>query len=149
MSKAALNSGSRSEMKSLKSSRPALSVLIVEDDPVARDMIGLVISKKFPDVIINIAENGKQGMELFNEQMTDIVITDINMPGMDGVQMACAIKSIKDDTRFIVLTGYSDKTHLDKFSEIGATDYIVKPIEFKKLFAAVEKCIAAIRLERR
>ena len=148
MLNAALNSGSRSEMESISNPHPALSLLVVEDDKVASGSICLMIARKFPDVAIHVAGNGKQGVELCKEQMPDIVITDINMPGMDGIRMAEEIKAMKADTKFIVLTGYSDKEHLDKFSEIGVNAYIVKPIEFVKLFAAIEKCLAEITQER-
>ena len=131
-------------MASIKDSLPALSVLIVEDDKEALKLINLVIAKKFPETVIRTAGDGRHGVELCLEQMVDIVVTDINMAEMDGVQMACEIKAIKDDTRFIVLTGYSDKEHLDKFRELGASDYIVKPINFKKLFSAIQKCIDEI-----
>ena len=131
-------------MASIKDARPALSVLIVEDDNDALKLISLVIAKKFPEVVIRTADNGEQGVELCRERMPDIVVTDINMTGMDGLQMAGAIKAINVDTRFIVLTGYSDREHLNKFREIGAIDYIIKPINFKKLFAAIQKCIDQI-----
>jgi YesN/AraC family two-component response regulator len=148
MSKAALNSGSRSEMGPIHGSRPALSILIVEDEKMAYTSMLLMITAKFPGVVINFAENGRQGVERFKEQMPDIVITDINMPGMDGFEMAEEIKTFKDDSQFIVLTGYSDKYILEKFSKIGVSDYIVKPIDYKDLFAAIDKCIAGISRDR-
>ena len=125
--------------------RPALSVLVVEDDRQALKLVSQLIAKKFPGEQIRSADNGRQGVELCRERLPDIVITDINMAGMDGVQMAVRIKELKDDARFIVLTGYSDQEHLDTFKEIGASAYIVKPINFKKLFAAIQKCIDELR----
>jgi YesN/AraC family two-component response regulator len=127
-------------MEAVQSSVRSLSILVVDDDPVARKLIGLMLGKKFPHAAIGVAGSGQQGLDLFSEQSCDIVITDINMPGMDGIQMAGAIKALNADTRFIVLTGYSDLDHLDQVGAIGASDYIVKPIEFKKLFAAIAKC---------
>ena len=53
--------------------------------------------------------------------------------------MAREIKAIKSDTRFIVLTGYSDKDHFDRFSEIGFEEYMIKPVDFEKLFAACDR----------
>ena len=130
------------------SSLPPLSILIVEDDTLVGKTMGVLINLKFPDVVIHIAGNGKQGVELFKEYRPDIVITDINMPEMDGMQMTCEIKRLCDGVKFIVLTGYSDKAHQEKFSKIAIADYIVKPIEFTKLFAAIDRCIIGILLER-
>ena len=135
-------------MASKQSSHNALSLLVVEDDKETRGVISLMIPRKFPDVTIHVAANGNQGVELFKEHLPDIVITDINMPGMDGIQMAGEIKSLKADTRFIVLTGYSDKINLEKFCKIGVSDFIVKPLDFKKLFTSIEKCMDEIGLAR-
>jgi YesN/AraC family two-component response regulator len=125
--------------------KPALSVLIVEDDREALEMMALVIGKKFPELAIRTADNGGVGLELCSRQLPDIVVTDINMTRMDGLQMATAIQSMKQDALFIVLTGHSDKSNLEKFNELGAMAYIVKPINFKKLFGAVQTCVEQIR----
>jgi YesN/AraC family two-component response regulator len=123
-----------------KPSSVAFSVLIVEDDSAVCFSISRIIAKEFPVSTVYAAENGKEGLELFKKHAADIVITDINMPLMDGIEMAGEIKSIKNNTKFIVVSGYCDKEHLDRLSEIGFVDYIVKPVDFNKLFAAIEKC---------
>ena len=126
----------------------SFSLLFVEDDTVVCLAIGRMIARQFPDATVYTAENGRIGLELFKEHTPEIVVTDINMPEMDGIEMAGKIKSIKDDTKFIVLTGYSDKNCLGRFGEIGFDDYIVKPVDFGTLFAAIEKCRAEIMLYR-
>lgn len=133
-------------MESPQGSRSALSVLIVEDDELAKNIICHLIAKKFPGSTINLAENGEMGVQLSREHAPDLVITDINMPKLDGIQMASEIKMIKDDVKFIVLTGYSDTYCQEKLSEIGITDLIVKPVRFGALLALVEKCIGEITL---
>jgi YesN/AraC family two-component response regulator len=135
-------------MESLHNPRPALSILIVEDDTVCLGVIGRMIASKFPGITINSAENGKLGVQLFKEHAPDIVITDINMPEMNGIQMTSEIKSIKADVKFIVITGYSDGHYLQIFRETGINDFIVKPIEFGRLFAMIEKSIDEIELQR-
>jgi two-component system, response regulator YesN len=132
-------------MTPASNARPALSVLIVEDDEPTLKIIHLLVAKRFPDLFLRTAGGGRQGLELCGEQLPDLVITDINMAGMNGIQMAREIKLLKQDAFFIVLTGNSDKRHLEDFQEIGAADYIVKPINFKKLCAAIEKCVQEIR----
>lgn len=122
--------------------RDPFAILLVEDDSVVCQAIGRILARKFPEAAVYTAENGLIGLELFKEYTPGIVITDINMPEMDGIEMAGKIKSIKTDTKFIVITGYSDKNYLEKFSEIGFDDYIIKPLDIRKLFAAIEKCRA-------
>ena len=120
----------------------SFSLLFVEDDTMVCMAIGRMIARQFPDITVYTAENGQIGLELFKEHTPEIVITDINMPVMDGIEMAGKIRLIKADTKIIVLTGYSDKNYMERFSEIGFDDYIVKPVDFRKLFAAIEKCRA-------
>jgi YesN/AraC family two-component response regulator len=88
-------------------------------------------------------------LEIFKKHIPEIVITDISMPVMDGIQMAGEIRSLKDDTKFIVLTGYSETDYSGKISEFRIKEYILKPIVFKRLFAAIENCIDEITVERK
>jgi len=126
----------------------ALSLLLMEDDQVARLSISSVIARKYPGITVFTADNGKVGVEIFREHAPDVVVTDINMPVMDGIEAAGEIKAIREDTRFIVLTGYSDEYSRERFSEIGCVDYIIKPIDFDRLFGAIERCRAEIGLRR-
>jgi YesN/AraC family two-component response regulator len=136
-------------MKPITNVHPALSILIVEDEKMAHLSMRLIITAKFPGVGVYFAENGRQGLEIFKELLPDIVITDINMPGMDGIEMAGEIRLLKKDTKFIAITGVSNETYLEKFRAIGFSEYMVKPIEFNKLVAAIEKCIDEITQDRR
>ena len=119
-------------------------MLVVEDDKVTLDVLRLIISRKFPDVTIYAAENGRKGLELFMAHMPEIVITDISMPEMDGIEMGSAIKSIKADTKLIVVTAYGTASYEEKFHKIGFDDFLGKPIEFEKLFAAINRCLVSL-----
>jgi len=132
----------------MASSDSSFSLMIVEDDKAARDVIARMVGLKFPDFITYTAENGKQGLELFKEHAPDMVITDINMPEMDGIEMAREIRSIDNNVTYIVLTAYSNTSFLEKFTEIGYCAYLMKPIDFNKLFATIESCSADKRLKR-
>ena len=135
-------------METRQGSCPALSILIVEDEILTHMPLRLFISSKFPGAVINFAENGKKALELFREHLPELVITDMIMPEMNGIQMTRTMKSIKADTQFIVLTGSSDHNLVETFSELGVIDYIVKPVEFEKLFLAIQKGMAGNPLGR-
>jgi YesN/AraC family two-component response regulator len=122
----------------------AVSLLIMEDDQMARMAICRLIAIRFPEITVFTADNGRIGVELFRKHAPEVVITDINMPEMNGIQAAGEIKSIRDDTRFIVITGHNDENYRERFREIGCVDYIIKPIDFGKLSAAIERCRAEI-----
>lgn len=123
-------------------SSPSYSLLIVEDDKMARDVIVRMVGLKFPDYTIYAAENGRRGLELFKEHAPEMVITDINMPEMDGIEMARKIRLLSTNATYIVLTAYGNKSFFDEFKEIGYCAYLMKPIDFKELFAMIEKCSA-------
>ncbi|HEX9023636.1 MAG TPA: response regulator [Geobacteraceae bacterium] len=131
-------------MKSGQKSGGGLSLLIVEDDKDALELLSTMIARKFPAIKVYVAENGRKGLDLFRMRLPEVVITDINMPVMDGIEMAGEIKSIRGDTRFIVLTAYTNRAYLEKFIEIGFSAYILKPVVFTKLFDAIENCLAEI-----
>jgi YesN/AraC family two-component response regulator len=135
-------------MESTLKSQSTNSLLIVEDDKASRAILGVMISKKFPDIALYFAENGRIGVDLFKKHLPEIVITDVNMPVMDGIQMARKIKALKADTMFIVITAYSDRNFFEKFNDIGFTDYINKPIQFAMLFEAIDNCIAENNMRR-
>lgn len=132
-------------MESISSPGSAPSLLIVEDDRVICEMLAKVIERKYRDVTIYHAENGRIGVDLFKEHKPEIILTDINMPVMDGIEMAAAIKALDADAHFIVMTAYSDKAYFEKFSEIGYSAYLLKPIMLPTLFAAIDKCFDEIR----
>jgi YesN/AraC family two-component response regulator len=135
-------------MEPFQQSPSGITLLIAEDNKDVREIAGLMIARRFPQITIHYAENGRAGVELFKEHPADIVITDISMPVMDGIQMAGEIKTMKADTKVIVLTAHSDRHHSERFGAIGINEYIVKPIMFGTLFAALEQFIAEIMLKR-
>jgi YesN/AraC family two-component response regulator len=131
----------------MRTSGAPLSLLIAEDDQVTSKTMGLMIAWEFPHLTIDSVENGARGVELFKERLPDIVIADLDLPGMDGLQMAREIKRLRKDTPFIVVTGCSDRQQLAKLCEIGVNHCILKPYRVQELFAAIESCIAQLTKE--
>ncbi|NVN93380.1 MAG: response regulator [Desulfuromonadales bacterium] len=123
-------------------SHTPLSLLFIEDDSVVCKAMGRMIALTFTDMTVYTADNGQSGMELFTKHTPGIVITDINMPDMDGHQVAREIKSKQPGTKIIVITGYSDEMHLDEFKKIGFDEYLVKPVDFARLCKSIERCRA-------
>jgi len=127
-------------------SNPAISMLLVEDEVITLKLLTTILAKKYPDISLFTAINGRTGLDLFNTHTAAIVITDINMPEMDGAQLARKIHALKPDTRFIALTGNSRKPILQD-SEGKTFEFfhlIVKPVDFKELFATIDRCLDEI-----
>ena len=133
-------------MESMSNPASSLSILLVEDVNVTLELLTIILTKKYPDVVLHTASNGRTGLELFKTHTPQIVVTDINMPEMGGVQMAEKIHAIKADTKFIVITGNSEKSALE--ASVGdrfkIDHYIVKPVSFEALFEAIEQCFGEI-----
>jgi CheY-like chemotaxis protein len=129
----------RSQMATDKPQR-TFSLLIVEDDKEACEVMTRMVTLRFPACTIHRADNGVQGIELFKEHFPDIVLTDVNMPVMDGIELLRAIRAIKADASCIVLTAYSDKIVFQKFKDLGVSAYLLKPLDFNELFVALGKC---------
>lgn len=123
-----------------------VSVLLVEDEAFTLKPLTTILTKKFPEITLYTAMNGRAGLELFKTHMPDIVITDINMPEMDGLQMTGKIRAIKPDTKFIVITSgtkeFTLETTVEKEFEID--HFILKPVSLGALFTAIEQCIDGI-----
>jgi PAS domain S-box-containing protein len=126
--------------------KPRISILCVEDDPVTRDLLRRIISIKFPGIELFFAENGTIGLELYRKHSPAIVITDVQMPVMDGIRMASVIKVINPETIIIIVSAYSDSRFMLNAIEIGINYYVMKPIEQQKLISIIEKSIAGINL---
>ena len=120
-----------------------VSILIVEDDASTRAMLGKTITLRSPEVVIYSAGNGRSGLEQFKLHSPDMVITDIAMPLLDGICMAAEIRSLKPDAVIIAVTAYTDTTDLLKAIEIGIDHYLLKPLRLDKLFALIDRVIAA------
>ncbi|MBT0652871.1 response regulator transcription factor [Geomobilimonas luticola] len=135
-------------MELARNSSSAVTILFVEDDHDTMEILQILMARKFPDVRIHQAENGELGVSLCRENVFDIVITDINLPGIDGICMAREIKSMKPDTKFIVLSGYNEKSYLNKLDDLGITDFMVKPIDTNILFKLIENRVKQVLRER-
>jgi len=114
-----------------------LSLLLVEDyEPLRSDM--LEILDEFYD-LVTIAENGKDGLKLYEEYYEeyhhyfDIVISDIQMPVMNGIELSKKIKEINSDQQIIVLSAHTDSEYLLELINFGIAQFITKPIDHHKL----------------
>ncbi len=119
-----------------------IAVLYVEDDASTREEVLEFLRNRVREV--HVAQNGAEGLEQFRIHAPNLVVTDIRMPVMDGLEMARAILALNADVRIIVTTAHSDTMFLMDAIDIGIDHYVMKPIESRQLTAAVERCVAII-----
>lgn len=116
-----------------------LIVLVVEDEVKTRESLISVLNSRFAKVIG--AQNGDEGLKKFKKFKPDLVITDIAMPIMDGLDMAKEIKEISDDVPVVVLSAFSEKDRLLRSIDIGIDKYLIKPIDVEELFKVLDELI--------
>jgi len=129
-------------------SQQSFSLLFVEDESESRDMVIRMVADEFPNCTLYTADNGLQGIELFKQFAPDIVMTDLNMPMMNGVEMIKRIKSINTDTKYIVLSAYNHINIFGGIKETGICAFLSKPIHLELLFETIKRCAEAIKAHR-
>lgn len=122
-----------------------ISILYVEDQADLRLLLSRLLSRHYQTILL--AENGLQGLELYQQYHPDIVISDIQMPIMDGLSMVAKIKEINPKARVILMSAHSETDFLIKSIELGVNQYIIKPVDQQKLFQTINQCAHEIILE--
>lgn len=116
------------------------TVLIVEDEKMIRKGLIAMISRSVlvPDKILD-ARNGVEALEILKNNKIDVLITDIRMPDMDGLQLAEQIKNLDYQPLMIVISGYDDFNYAVTMLRHGAKDYLLKPVETEKFNNTMQK----------
>lgn len=112
-----------------------LTLLYVEDDDIIRNELSQLLANFFSQVLV--AKDGKEGLRTFleNQDTIDIVLTDINMPLYNGIEMVKKIRNIDSKISVIFATAYSDNEFLLDAIKLRVQEYIIKPIDIRKLLS--------------
>jgi DNA-binding NtrC family response regulator len=132
--------------KESDSLQPKARILVVDDEPQVAETIRQILV--LTGFYVQTAENGKQAIErLRTDQEIDLVITDMKMPEMDGVELLKFIRQVRENLPVIILTGHGTLENALDSVEQGAWDYVLKPFRVEKLRAAVLRAISESRPE--
>jgi two-component system response regulator AtoC len=115
------------------------AILVVDDDEVMRQTLSDVFKKK--GYAVSTAETGGQTISFIKEQLFDLILLDIRLPDMDGLDVLKDIKEIESDLMVIVMTAYSDVQTAVTAMKSGAYDYIDKPFELEELKILIKKAL--------
>jgi two-component system NtrC family sensor kinase len=118
------------------------TILLVDDEADLREVLGISLSDTGYEVLT--AENGMQAMNILKEINVPVVITDIKMPGIDGIELLRKIKSNHPETEVIMLTGHGDLDLAIKSLKYDATDFVIKPINDDVLEMAIQRAFEKI-----
>lgn len=123
------------------------SLLLVDDDPFILEGIGEDLEKK--GYRVTRAESGDKAVSLMENTTFDLVITDLVMDKIDGIQVLKKTKEINSETMVIILTGYGDMPSAIDALRNHADDYLLKPCESEEVFYRVNRCLEKAELSRK
>ena len=121
-------------------------ILIIEDEASIRRVLLKILSEENPDYKVSEAEDGLQGVELIKKENFDLILCDIKMPKMDGIEVLNQIKIIKPETPIVMISGHGDLDTAVQSMRIGAFDYISKPPDLNRLLNTVRIALDSNKL---
>ncbi|MBN2220888.1 MAG: response regulator, partial [Vallitaleaceae bacterium] len=127
-----------------------LKVMIVDDEQIVRDGIRFIIEKSFQETIeiVALAKTGREAIELFEETRPHLVLMDIQMPGINGIDAIKAIQEIHSKVKIIIISAYEQFDYAKSGFELGVVDYLLKPIHKSRLENVLEKIVQEMEEER-
>ncbi|MEA3383364.1 MAG: hybrid sensor histidine kinase/response regulator [Campylobacterota bacterium] len=139
-------------IKELKKLASNLTVLYVEDELSLQESVSVYLSKIFKTVVC--ASDGLEGLDIYKKNLDkdekfDIVVTDIEMPKMDGLKMSAAIKELDNNQEIIILSAYTSTEYFTKSIQIGVGGYVIKPMSNEQLSEVLYKISLRISEHKR
>ncbi|MBN9418270.1 hypothetical protein ABS71_09775 [bacterium SCN 62-11] len=124
-----------------------MRILLVEDDETALEVFREALTEYEYEVVT--ARNGEDALQKARQQSFDLVVTDIRMPGTDGLQALEEVKALNPDTKSIVVTGYASEAETLKAMQIGVGEYLKKPFRLSELLQAVKRQLERTKVDER
>ncbi len=121
------------------------SVLVIDDDPLIRKTLSSFLSKKGYEAVV--AEDGEEGIQKYEEHSPDLVILDIRLPDVDGLEVLGRIREKNPNASIIIMTAYDDMKTTIEAIKSGAFEYLVKPLDYVELDLTIEKAFQIRSLE--
>ncbi|MEW4369840.1 response regulator [Paenibacillus kandeliae] len=125
-----------------------MKLLIVDDEQVVREGLEAILQRGFPELEIAQAKNGKLAIELAASFEPNLILMDIKMPGMDGLETIEQIGATFPEIKFIMITAYDTFEYARRALKLGVKDYLLKPSKAGEITATVKKVFAEIEAER-
>jgi DNA-binding LytR/AlgR family response regulator len=118
-----------------------MNVLIVDDEPPARELLRAYASQR-PDLrLVGEAEDGESALEMIDRLAPDVVLLDIHMPGLDGLELASRLRGAERAPHIVFVTAYDE--HAVGAFDVEATDYLLKPVTAERFNRALDRCMNA------
>jgi len=115
-------------------------ILVIDDESIVRTSCSRALSPEGYEVVS--VQNGSEGLKMLEEGQFDIVLTDLKMPDIDGIEVLSKVKEKWPETEVIIITGYQTVDTAVRSIKLGAFDYVEKPFTPDTLIAAVTNALA-------
>ena len=127
----------------------SFTALYVEDEDQIKEIVGSILDNLFKKFYL--ASDGKEGLDLFNKHKDniDLIITDINMPNMNGLDMCNKIREINHNIPIIITTAHNDKDFLHKAIDLGVSKFVTKPMVIQNLLTKIKEVLNPIILQQK
>jgi two-component system nitrogen regulation response regulator NtrX len=116
-------------------------ILVIEDEAAIRRVLGKILREENDTYTVDEAEDGQQGFDKIKNEDYDLVLCDIKMPKMDGVEVLEAVKKVKPEIPFVMISGHGDLETAINTMRLGAFDYISKPPDLNRLLNTVRNAL--------
>lgn len=121
-------------------------ILIVDDEQSMRDFLAIMLKKEGHDVVV--AGNGEDAIKAIQAEIFDLVITDVKMPGIDGIELLKTIRELSSETVVVMITAFATAETAVEAMKLGAYDYITKPFKIEELKLIIQKALEKRSLKK-
>ena len=119
-------------------------ILIVDDEKIERNGIKLLLKQLDHEFDVSEAGNGMIALDMLKENEYDILLTDIKMPFMDGMELIEKVHGMKQNLKYIIFSGCSDFSYAKQAVKLGVADYILKPVDINEFKTTINKVVAEL-----
>lgn len=130
----------------MENTKNRIRLLIIDDDPSSQDVLLRLLSNPERDIVT--AQNGMEAKQILEKERFELILTDLNMPGMDGLELLRFVKATHPETIVIIITGYATIENALTALNHGAYDYITKPFKLAEMDIMVRNACEKILLSR-
>jgi len=117
-------------------------LIVCDDEITIRNGLTSIIRRKYPKIkILDAAANGFEAYQMILEHQPDVVLMDINMPGMSGLEVIEKSMIYSSSTKFIIVSGYDEFQYAQKAIRLNVFDYLLKPVDRIKLFETIDRAL--------
>jgi CheY-like chemotaxis protein len=127
---------------------PRVKILVIEDDRFIRDAISICFRIYWPEAEVSMAAAGREGVNLINQKHPDLILLDLGLPDISGLEVLSHIRSVSR-IPIIILTANSDREHVVQAIQSGANDYMIKPFKQIDLLPRIRKTVDQLAVARK